>query len=157
MSNKKSFTTGQRVRLTGEGKYEYYTVEAGGEFGDSDSVRLRPATDYLRASRRDRMDAGGCISALACFVEALAHTDVQHGDERNRREETEYGKPVTLANATTGVAIATMPLSSHTRSVVEKYCAACEKWIEVKGVFGMITWIAEHDDAAHVASALIDA
>lgn len=70
----------------------------------------------------------------------------KHGQERNRREETEYGKPTTLVNATTGAEIHSGPVSSHTRTVVERYCDGCGKWSEVKGVFGMIEWISVHDD-----------
>ena len=67
----RQFTTGQKVRLSGEGKYERYTVEAGGAFGDCDSVRLRPIGEYLQHIHRDRMDASGCMTALACFVESV--------------------------------------------------------------------------------------
>lgn len=70
----------------------------------------------------------------------------RHGDERNRREETEYGREVEYVNQTSGKTVWTGPGSSHTYTVVEKYCGSCELWVEVKGVTGKISWIAEHDE-----------
>lgn len=69
MADTKTFQKGATVRLSGEGADDRYTVEDGGTFGQCDRVRLRPATEYLRVARRDRMDADGCITALACFIE----------------------------------------------------------------------------------------
>ena len=70
MSGAKTFSTGATVRLSGEGKYESYTVEEGGTFKECDRVRLRPIGDYLQTACAYRMGADGCITALACFVES---------------------------------------------------------------------------------------
>ncbi len=69
----------------------------------------------------------------------------RHSDERGHHDETDYGQSHTLVNATTGAPILTAPLSSHTRTVFEKFCAGCGQWVEVRGVFGMIEWLATHD------------
>lgn len=71
--------------------------------------------------------------------------EAKHGEERNRHDETEYGKPIKLVNLSTGATVFSGVGSSHTRTVIEKYCEGCSAWIEVRGVFGMLSWIAEHD------------
>lgn len=65
----KVLRTGAKVRLSGEDIYSLYTVVAGGSFSVTDSVRLRPETEYLRCKWCERIGPDGCISALAGFVE----------------------------------------------------------------------------------------
>lgn len=70
----------------------------------------------------------------------------KHGDERGRHEVTEYGRTVEYVDRRTGETVYMGPGSSHTYTVVEKYCATCDLWIEFKGVTGKLGWIAEHDE-----------
>lgn len=67
-----------------------------------------------------------------------------HGDVRNQREETTYGACHTLVDARTGAEVYSGPMSSHTRTVCEKYCAVCGEWGEVRGILGLIEWGEEH-------------
>ena len=62
----------------------------------------------------------------------------KHGDERNRREQTDvtYTEMQAAAGATFRV-----PMSSHTYVVTERYCATCGKWVETRGIIGAILCI----------------
>ncbi len=67
-----------------------------------------------------------------------------HGETRNLRIITEHGDDVTykLADGSTAYV---GPASSFAYSVCERYCAHCEHWISVKGITGMLRFIANHD------------
>jgi hypothetical protein len=74
---------------------------------------------------------------------AKSYVAFKHGDERNRREETTEGAQVTMLNAATGATVYKGAGSSQTRTVVEKFCAGCERWFEVKGL-DILFWNEEH-------------
>lgn len=65
----------------------------------------------------------------------MSRTAPQHGDERNRREESEWTAP--------------RPHTGHglTVSVSERWCATCQRWVEIRGVMGGLRWMAEHEHA----------
>jgi len=67
----------------------------------------------------------------------------KHGDVRNHREETEYGQPVQLVGPD-GAVVYDGPLSSHTFTVEERYCASCREWIIIKGLMGILLFEFEH-------------
>ena len=58
----------------------------------------------------------------------------QHSEARNYR--------VVRAFTPTG------PFTGHGMdvSVVDRYCAGCDRWVEERGVIGWIRWQAEHGD-----------
>lgn len=53
---------------------------------------------------------------------------VKHGEQRNRREETSHGAPVTLVDDE-GAEVYNGPMSSVTRTVVERFCMTCGDWV----------------------------
>jgi hypothetical protein len=57
----------------------------------------------------------------------------QHGQERNRRTETTLGAVHTLA--TPGGSL-TMPITSKTETVTERWCEICQEWITARGIMG---------------------
>jgi hypothetical protein len=61
---------------------------------------------------------------------------MKHGEERNRRIETTYGKSETMVTAN-GHEL-TMPMSSMTQTVSERWCETCNEWVEAKGIIGAI-------------------
>lgn len=64
-------------------------------------------------------------------------TIIKHGTERGtRRQETTYGEGRTFTNATTGEVVYSGPISSHTQTVSERYCAWCADWKQAKGIIG---------------------
>jgi len=68
-----------------------------------------------------------------------------HGDERNRSLVTEYGKPTQLLDDQ-GLVICAGPMSACTTTQLERWCAGCERWVQVNGITGEIRWMAEHRD-----------
>lgn len=78
----------------------------------------------------------------------MSETNPQHGAERNRRQETSGSEPVEYRDARTGETVFRGSAVSHTRTVVERWCAGCECWIKCDGIMGFLGWIAEHQDHA---------
>lgn len=68
-----------------------------------------------------------------------------HGETRKLRVITERGGVVFENGQTTAYV---EPASSFAYSVCERYCAHCEQWIGVKGMTGMLRFIADHDSVA---------
>lgn len=70
---------------------------------------------------------------------------MKHGEERNRRQETTGHGEQQFFDKTTGQLVYSGPGVSHTRSVVERWCAGCQKWVVCDGIFGALGFMAEHD------------
>jgi hypothetical protein len=70
---------------------------------------------------------------------------IRHGNERNNRMVTESRNVRTFVHAITGEEIATMPTSTFSRTVSEKFCEKCG-WIECDGFSGIFGWIATHEN-----------
>jgi len=59
---------------------------------------------------------------------------VIHGQERNRRTETD----TQFADFHTPQGTVTLPAVSHTRTVSEKWCDVCGCWVTSKGIIGAL-------------------
>ena len=76
---------------------------------------------------------------------------IKHGEVRNHREETEYGKSAELVDGRTGAIVYSGPMSSHTYTVQERYCAFCKSWIVIKGIMGILEFDFEHEHGKGIA------
>ena len=74
---------------------------------------------------------------------------IEHGAERHRRVETTYSEPVTLVDTETQTVLYTGPLSASASTVTERYCANCDAWFEMRGIFGALQVIAEGCPTCH--------
>ena len=60
-----------------------------------------------------------------------------HGEERDRRMETTYGRSVEYTTAD-GQPVYSGPGSSMTQTVREVWCGTCQDWQTAKGIIGGI-------------------
>jgi hypothetical protein len=58
-----------------------------------------------------------------------------HGEERNRRIETESG-PAEAFKTPDGRVVYYGPTSSMTQTVCERWCSTCGEWVRAAGIIG---------------------
>jgi hypothetical protein len=61
----------------------------------------------------------------------------QHGEQRGHRMETTYGASLDLQVKTTGERIS-LPGSSMTQTVSERWCGTCAEWVTARGILGAL-------------------
>lgn len=153
---------GCRYVETKDGKMAFPVTHEGQINGKKAYGHVQPKSAYANWKLYDedgKCLLHGCERAETCGSEDEAHyraertvcellgiefMDRRHGEERNRHEETTHGNPVEFLDPN-GDVVFSGSSTSTTSTVVEKWCATCKRWIEVRGVVGALVYMAEHD------------